>query len=310
MTPPLRYQPGSDPTEMIEEWLARPALRAMVEASSGTWPSGGLQSRLDQLVEFSSVWDRRNGDSRLAITATERSYGQSEQVLGWAAALGLVDVAAPSGRDVDTALVLGGLVTGCVSRVDYLRDLMKNGRVHVEQIALLGSFRQLQDQERELADEVAPGATTEVDVLMALGADLDPRSASWDVTSTGDPVTDPRGAELAVHRGEQPSTWVFAARSSDPGARPANTADTYRQAASALRFGAGTRLLLVTTHIYATYQHWDAVRVLGLPLGVELETIGTPPGASRRVFSSDWYAQEVRSTLRSARALVMAWAEG
>jgi hypothetical protein len=143
---------------------------------------------------------------------------------------------------------------------------------------------------------------------MALAAHLDPRPAEWELTTTGDPIAAPALAELVGHRGEQPQTWVFAARSSDPEHRPANTADTYRQAARHLAFGDGTRLLLVTTHIYATYQHWDAVRVLGLPYGVELETIGTPPSASRRVFTPDWYAQEVRSTLRSARDLAKAWA--
>ncbi len=310
MTTPLSYEPGSDPTEMINEWLARPALRAMVEAFGGEWPEGGLETRLERLVEFSGVWDRRGGNSRLDITADSGLTERASQILGWAAELGLVDVAEPTRRDHDAALVLGGLVTGCVSRVEYLADLLKSGRVRAERIALLGSFRQLQDQEQELVDEVAAGAATEVDVLMALAAHLDPRPAEWELTTAGDPVAAPKLAELIGHRGEHPETWVFAARSSDPDHRPANTADTYRQAARHLEFGAGTRLLLVTTHIYATYQHWDAVRVLGLPYGVGLETVGTPPGASRRVFTPDWYAQEVRSTLRSARALATAWAAG
>ncbi|MFC5061957.1 hypothetical protein [Actinomycetospora atypica] len=306
MVNPLRFTPGSDPTEMIDAWLARPALRAMVEAYGGEWPDGSLLSRLEQLVEFSAVWDLRGGSSRLGINVAS-GPGRADRTLGWAQDLGLIQFAAPTRREVDAVLVLGGLVTGCVSRVEYLRDLLADGLVSTAHIALLGSFRGLQDQERSLVDEFAPGAETEVDVLMALAAHLDARPTEWELTVTGNPASAGALTELVGRRGGRPQTWLLAARSSDPDRRSANTADTYRLAADHLKFAAGTRLLIVTNQIYAFFQHWDAVRVLGLPFDVDLETIGTPPSSNRRTFGPEWYAQEVRSTLRSARDLAKAW---
>src|SRR5262249_36171874 len=99
---------------------------------------------------------------------------------------------------------------------------------------------------------------------------------------------------------------LYAAKSGDPEQRAANTADTYRQFAADVNLGPQSRLLLITTHIYAPYQHMDAIRVLGLPTGVDIETVGLPPALSPRSFSAAWYLQEVRSTLRSAQLLLAA----
>lgn len=306
VAPSLTYSPRSDPAAAVEAWVERPALRQMIEAFGFEWPAGDLSSRLEQLVDLSAVWDRRSGRSRLEIDDAGLDVELKSRLVGWAGELGLVDGAPPSAAHHDIVLVLGGLVTGCVSRVKHLADLIGRGEVRVPRIALLGSFRELKEAELALAGEVAPGARTEVEVLMAMADSLQPGGGRWHSEQRGDPLADPARAELVAGRGEDPQVVAFAAASGAPAERPANTADTYRQVATHLRFTAGTRVLIVTTHIYATYQHWDAVRILGLPYGVELETVGTPPAVSRRAFTPAWYAQEIRSTLRSGRDLVKA----
>jgi hypothetical protein len=101
---------------------------------------------------------------------------------------------------------------------------------------------------------------------------------------------------------------VAAAPSSDPERRRANTADTYewfaRRVAS---LSAGDQLLIVTTAIYVPAQHAAAIRMLGLPFKVGIETVGIQPGdvvpELDQSFTPSQYLQEVRSTIRSLREL-------
>lgn len=310
-TKALVHRRGDDPVEDVAEWAHRPALRELVELFGGTWPTGTLAEVLAYLVEFSNVWDLRGGGSRLDIAADAWDDDRIKRVEYLAGQLGMTDPAAPTGGAYDVALVLGGLVTGCISRAEFLAALVRENRVAPGRIALLGSFRELQEKERELADTVDANARTEVALLKTIAATTFPHPGPWETESEGDPATSPRLASLVAHRPSKPETWVFAARSSEPENRPANTADTYQQAAGRFSFTRGARLLLVTTHIYARYQHWDAVRVLGRPFDLDIETIGTPPGdPSRRTFDAPWYTQEVRSTLRSAKALLDDVAKG
>ena len=72
---------------------------------------------------------------------------------------------------------------------------------------------------------------------------------------------------------------VIAAPSSEPEVRRTNTPDSYQWFATEFAgLQAGQRLLLVTSDIYVPFQHADAVRVLGLPYEVTVETMGIQPG--------------------------------
>ena len=60
-------------------------------------------------------------------------------------------------------------------------------------------------------------------------------------------------------------------------------------------------MLLITTNIYRPYQQADAIRMLTLPYGVEVEVFGGLPGASdsrlSKAFRPHDYLQEFRSTI-------------
>jgi hypothetical protein len=99
------------------------------------------------------------------------------------------------------------------------------------------------------------------------------------------------------------------APSSDPAARRADTADTYDWFAGTLaRLEPGQSLLAVTTAIYVPAQHAAALRMLALPYGVRVETVGVVPGdvvpALAQSFTPSNYLQEVRSAIRAYRQLM------
>jgi hypothetical protein len=101
---------------------------------------------------------------------------------------------------------------------------------------------------------------------------------------------------------------VVAAPSSEPGVRRANTPDTYAWYATELaQIRPGQRLLVVTTEIYVPFQHADALRMLALPHGVQVDVVGVNPGKAhpelRQTFEPHNYLQEIRSTIRALRAL-------
>ncbi len=104
---------------------------------------------------------------------------------------------------------------------------------------------------------------------------------------------------------------VVAAPSSEPEVRRTNTGDSYEWFATEFAgLRPGQRLLLVTSDIYVPYQHADALRVLGLPHEVRVETMGIQPGEVdprlSQVFSADAYLQEVRSTIMAFGRLLAA----
>jgi len=72
---------------------------------------------------------------------------------------------------------------------------------------------------------------------------------------------------------------VVGAPSREPGVGRANTADTYEWFATELaELHRGRRIVIVTSDIYMRYQHADAMRMLALPYGVEIDAVGIQPG--------------------------------
>ena len=104
---------------------------------------------------------------------------------------------------------------------------------------------------------------------------------------------------------------VAAAPSSRPDRARADTADAYAWFATKIaNLTPGQRILAVTTDIYRPYQQLAALRMLALPYGVEVETVGhVPAGVEpvlRQPFSPARYLQEIRSAVQGCRALLAA----
>lgn len=73
----------------IGDWIEQPALRRIVEAEGGQWPSGSLEERVDALHDFSARWDFRGGVERLEIDSSS-IQDHDESLLADAAELGSV----------------------------------------------------------------------------------------------------------------------------------------------------------------------------------------------------------------------------
>jgi len=302
----FEYRPDEDLLDDIAMWLHLPALRTLVERFGGEWPTtDDLAELAHRLYEFSGVWDRRSGQTRLDLEQLEDGDERISGLIDLVEELGMVTPAPPKGGVYDWVLILGGLAGGCRRRVEFGAALLADHTIDLGQGAcLLGSFRELHPDELLIAREYTSDARTEVDLLRALADREFPSDMPWQMTLKGDPLGAPRIASFRALRAGPVSLRLYASASSDPNQRPANTADTYRQFADDVRLRSPSRLLLVTTQIYARYQHWDGVRILGLPHRVSLETVGVPVASLGGPLTPAGYLQEVRSAIRSAVALV------
>ena len=50
----FRTKPGEE-RALIEDWINRPALRKLVEAFGGRWPTGDFETVVAELAEFSEI---------------------------------------------------------------------------------------------------------------------------------------------------------------------------------------------------------------------------------------------------------------
>ena len=289
--------------ELVERWIYNPALRELVELDGGTWPDGSLEEVVEALVEFSAVWDKRQGRSRLIFHDGDESRTDERAQIIYSAAerLGLMYSEPPVTTEPDYLLILGGLATGVEPRVRYAAELVESGAVKPGAVVGLGSFRELHEKELPIAEAHAPEARFEIDLLAAMmaaafGAD------EWTIEGQGDPRVDPTRAAMRMHADRmRPPLSALASESSAPDERPANTADTYGQFASCEGLEAHQESLLITSTIYRPYQHAQAVRVLGAGHLQIVETTGVPSRSRSVHHPPSGFLQETRATLMAVR---------
>jgi hypothetical protein len=299
-------EPGADLSRQLHRWASSVPLGDLVAAFGGTRPELPVGELLAWLDDFSAGrWDFRSARQveRDHVAPPSFPPGVAGLVAEVAAALGLVKPAPPRRPVYDHLLVLGGLARACLQRSEHAARLLRSGRVGADQVTALGSFRPLDDAEAgllparyevdafEAAIRIAFGVTGAADVVRSPG-EITP--ASWTVRV------------LKTEDGQ--ALQVLAAPSSEPSRRRANTPDTYRFWAREAGLEPGGRVLVVTSPIYVPFQHCDAIRMLALPYGCAVDTVGfdparatvrQPPGAD----GTDRYLQEIRSAVRSMRRL-------
>ncbi|MFJ6199404.1 hypothetical protein [Micromonospora sp. NPDC092111] len=298
-------------TADVRAWVESPPLRRLVAHFGGDPPAGNLAATLAGLDDFSARhWDFRAGRERPEAREPALDPATTRLVLAAAAALGLVHPVPPARPDYAHLVVLGGLAPACLRRVAYAAHLLRTGPAVTGEVAVLGSFRPLAELEhRTLAEAGLPPCATEVDVLDAAvrrvfgvpgPADRDGHDADHPHHCWASRTYRPAGL---------PPVRVLAAPSGDPGRRRAHTADTQRFWAGHVRLGPGDPVLAVTAPIYVPFQHCDALRTLALPYGCGVDTVGVDPALPdlarlpEPTLTPGRYLQEIRSTLRSMRAL-------
>jgi hypothetical protein len=305
---------GSGLVAAIDAWARSDALRVLVEQFDREPPiDAALPELLEWLEDFAAAnWNFRKGERDQVAATLQLSLLTEKVVKAAAKALGLVEAGGWREGRYDQVLVLGGKARACLSRPLFAAKLIGKGEFEVGAVTALGGFRKLNGEEKALVEQLE--GTSLADEFEAMdaglrrafdlgapssreGEDVDQLGASWRIhgyaTATGLPVS------------------VVAAPSSEPGERRANTPDTFAWFATEFaKLEQGQRLLVVTTDIYLPFQHADALRLLALPYGVEVDTIGMVPGkVDRRLahnFEPHNYLQEVLSAIRSLRKLLAA----
>lgn len=304
---------GTDLRADIEDWLAAEPLAALV-AEFGGDPAGHaapevpLRERLAALDRFTERWDTRQGRERHLAAELDLTPAQQDLVVDAANALGLRGDP-PRHRHYEHMLMLGGLVRACVARPSYAAHLIREGEITADEVTTLGGHRPFSGGEFEQADQLGWGALTEEYEALDAGT----RRAF----ELGDPER-----EEGERFDDVGGTWgvkhyrtrdglpvrVVAAPSSEPGTRRANTADSYTFFAEHVaKLKPGERLLLISTAIYVLPQHVAALRILALPYGVDVDTVGGKPTNRPKLplshYSATKYLLEVRSTVRALALL-------
>jgi hypothetical protein len=302
----------------IAAWLLSPPLRALVTRFGGTVPDGPTGDVLAVLDDFSARhWDFRGGRERPEAREPDLDAVTVAQVRDTARALGLVDPVRPARTRYTHLLVLGGLAHACLRRTAYAAHLLRTGTDVDGEVAVLGSGRPLSDAERATVATAGLGhARTESDALAAgVRAAFGVDRPAWE---DGRAHPDPHRAwsSRTYRPAGGPPVRVLSAPSGDPAVRRAHTADTQRFWAGRVALSPGDTLLLVTAPVYVPFQHCDALRTLAVPYGCRVETVGVDPAAAG---PAGWpeptptpgrYLQEIRSAIRSLRALHAALGNG
>jgi hypothetical protein len=301
-----------------EAWLAAEPLGVLITEFGGDpaefrTGSGPLAARLARLDAFTERWDTRQGRERNLAAELKLSPEQESLVIDAANALGLRGDP-PRHRHYDHMLMLGGLVRACVARPSYAAQLIREGEITAGEVTTLGAHRPFVGNEFEQAAELGwDGLTEEYEAL-----DTGTRRAfelGEPEYEEGERFEDVGGTWGVKHyrTADGLPVRVVAAPSSDPSARRANTADSYKFFAEHVaNLKPGERLLLISTAIYVLPQHVAALRILALPYGVEVDTVGGKPTNRPRMplshYSATKYLLEVRSTVRALAQLVSALA--
>jgi len=301
----------------IERWALSAPMRALVKAFDGDWTAltrstDGIPGYLSALDTFSERWDTRFGLERNFAHELTLSEKQVEIVIGAADALGLRSIRPPRHRDYDHVLLLGGMFRACFTRTGYAAGLIRAGAVRTKAVTALGAHRPFGADDFVLA--AAAGLPELADEYEALDACTRLAFSLPEPEYADGQLSDTAGGAWSLRRyrfADGTPVAVAAAPSSEPLVRCADIPDALVWFAEhVVPVCPGQRLLMVTTPIYVPTQHATALRILGLPYRVEIDTVGYDPRLLspplKEPFNPSKYLLGVRSSIRALRDLLQA----
>jgi len=287
---------------LVDAWAASSAVAAIVAAFGGSVPGYFGEARLRWLDGFASVhWDFRQGRERNSISPSGLTPEQTDLVWSNASDLGLAGRELPARPHYDTVIMTGGMVRAGIVKPRFVAELLESG-LACEHIVFLGGFRAFSGDEADLAAALRVRADNEFGVMVA-GLEMTFGSlGAPDVTAGVGDTSNSSWRQLSWHVEGLPRLSVLAVPSSDPMRRRANSADTYRFWAEERRTPGERSVLQVTTPVYVPYQSAVAVEILGLDLGLSVETVGVSASASdlgefSQVFLAENHLQELRAAI-------------
>lgn len=291
----------------MNAWLDQPALTAVLDRFGA--PS--LSEGLDTVADWTSThWNFRAGLERNFLEPSSISAEDDAFVVKAAEDLGLVTPQLPSLTEYDHVVILGGLVRACVWRTEYTKHLVDTGTA-VRNVTAITGRRPIGGNETKLLETLGyPPLIDEAAVMHeALHRSFAPDGLTLVAESEPGTAVNSQWSVEVGSADDGPLVQFVMAPSSEPGARRANTPDSYKfWAEEVAKLGSGDTVLLVTSQIYMPFQHVDAVRMLGLRYGCRIETVGIDHRAiddrgAGQPFSGVSYLQEINSILRSFRLL-------
>jgi len=254
-------------------------------------PHAGVARRMKALQKLAAAnWDFRKGKMRYDVDFDSLQPGESaidltdariqKAIETAAVGFGLALPSHPSRDTYDGLIVPGGASWSPYLRLKYaLEQRGPSGQpIRFDWIAMLGCDRIVSKAEHETIKEYAPKAKTEFDLMVAVAEDL------LDVTLVRDAKM--RRVGYAYDRETEPHVRYYKAADDTlvlifnapipAGETKANTGHTYDflRAASGPRLGRGRHVLISSTAHVRAFQHVDAERLLSLPTGISIETIG------------------------------------
>lgn len=311
--------------DKIHEWIRSAELQKLLDLFEfDTDMPEDLDEALDLLEMFSNRWDfRRMARERGAATDDQLTNGTgaarwltrpedlpvslTSGTMEVARDLGLTHTENPSDRHYHSILVLGGARLSCLHRTQRAAELVTDG-LQVNKVALLGAARPVADSEREATNTYAPYAKDEFELMLAACRatfGIDPNGT---ISKHDDP--DSVHSSWIIQRGALPSNGqsieivAVSAPSTEPQQRRANSADTMAFYLDSEEVSPGSSLLLITSQIYVPYVQIEAMRRLGIPRQLYVETIGFPGDRAPEIHglsSPHHYLQEIRSAIQAAR---------
>jgi hypothetical protein len=288
-----------------------------------------LQEQLLSLKAFTNTtWDFRGGKERYEATQQTLTEDQEKFILDQAEKMGMVGPTFPSKGSYDAILILGAIGKQPLLRTEFARDCGAEAPL----IVSLGSENPL-PADRSAVDDYAPTAKTEFGLMKAAieraygrepaitnhyGSPQENRplvltpqfpKGEWDSeaeTNSSFPKDHPNETWKISHypgngTTSVPEIFALSSPSSEPEKRRANTADTYNYLSHLLPSDVKD-ILIVTCGIFVPFQGFDAERMLALPYGKTVETIGFDTRDSKSHKPQN-YLQEINSAINSANLL-------
>lgn len=305
---------GADHTlTEVDEWLSGEPMRELVHAFGGQVSRSYGSAFAEYLEAFAAAhWDYRRGSERDTARRVVLSPKQERAALRAAKAFGMTEAKAPRRDRYDAVLMLGGMVRACLVRPRYAAQLVKEGLLAQEFVAL-GAFRRLSDQETTLATMLGVSTSGEYEAMvdgvrLAFGTMLSQEPSVDGEDVTGQPFRSWRVTTWGLTSEGSPglpntaTASVVAVPSSVPGQRRANTSDTYNYWANQIRRESSKSVLLITNPIYVVYQGCTAILNLGLQHDLDVEIVGASRQASdlgqvTQQWTAQDYLQEIRASI-------------
>ncbi|QQS65225.1 hypothetical protein IPO96_01565 [Candidatus Saccharibacteria bacterium] len=260
---------------------------------------------LEDLQKFTSDFlDFRKGRERQEVAPVKLTEQQTEAIMTLAHELGMDRATEPTRNSYEFATVLGGADQSNLLRVQYLKEQIEKHELDIPHVVLLGSARDLSDAEKANTTNYAPGAKTEFDLLngaMETIFGVVGHAERWMDFSNRN-TNDPKNLwKVRVYSLSDDTQVLSVSAPQIEGAKRVNTADTYHFMNEVIgpEYLNGSHVLNVTTDLYVPFQHPDALRLLGLPSGAVVETIGFG-GVDK---PASIYAQEINSAIKQTALL-------